>query len=62
MIIPLSAQTAVVVFKNGDRIAGRIVKMEKQRLEIDPPFSDIIKIKWGDVQSITSERPMSVNL
>jgi putative salt-induced outer membrane protein YdiY len=62
MTIPFSVQAAVVVLKNGDRITGRIVKMEKQRLEIDPPFSDIIKIKWEDVQSITSERPMSVKL
>ncbi len=60
--IPFPVQAAVVVLKNGDRITGRIVKMEKQRLEVDPPFSDIIKIKWEDVQSITSERPMSVKL
>ena len=50
--IPLSGHAAVVVLKNGDRITGQIVKMEKERLEIDPPFSDIIKIKWEDVQSI----------
>lgn len=62
LIIPLFVHAAVVVLKNGDRISGRIVKMEKERLEIDPPFSDIIKIKWADVQSITSERPMSVKL
>ena len=62
MTIPLSVQAAVVVLKNGDRITGRIVKMERQRLEIDVSFSDIIKIKWEDVQSITSERPMSVKL
>jgi putative salt-induced outer membrane protein YdiY len=60
--IPFPVQAAVVVLKNGDRISGRIVKMEKQRLEVDAPFSDIIKIKWEDVQSITSERPMSVKL
>jgi putative salt-induced outer membrane protein YdiY len=60
--IPLSVQAAVVVLKNGDRITGRIVKMEYKRLEIDVPFSDIIKIKWEDIQSITSERPMSVKL
>jgi len=60
--IPLSVQAAVVVLKNGDRITGRIVKMENKRLEIDVSFSDIIKIKWEDVQSITSERPMSVKL
>jgi len=59
---PFAAQVAVVVLKNGDRITDRIVKMEKRRLAIDPPFSDILKIKWGDVQSITSERPISVKL
>lgn len=36
--------------------------MENKRLEIDPRYSDIIKIKWEDVQSMTSERPMSVKL
>jgi putative salt-induced outer membrane protein YdiY len=36
--------------------------MEDKRLEIDVSFSDIIKIKWDDIQSITSERPMSVKL
>ncbi len=60
--IPLPVQAAVVVLKNGDRITGRIVKMEKLWLEIDPPFSDIIKIKWEGIQSITSERPMSIKL
>ncbi len=60
--IPFPVQAAVVVLKNGDRITGRIVKMEDKRLEIDVPFSDIIKIKWEDIQSITSERPMSVKL
>jgi putative salt-induced outer membrane protein YdiY len=60
--IPFSVQAAVVVLKNGDRITGRIVKMELKRLEIDVSFSDIINIKWEDVQSITSERPMSIKL
>ncbi len=60
--IPLPVQAAVVVLKNGDRITGRIVKMESKRLEIDVKFSDIIKIKWEDIQSITSERAMSVKL
>jgi putative salt-induced outer membrane protein YdiY len=62
MSTPFSVHAAVVVLKNGDRITGRIVKMENKRLEIDPPYSDIVKIKWEDVQSITSERPMSVKL
>jgi putative salt-induced outer membrane protein YdiY len=60
--IPLPVQAAVVVLKNGDRITGRIVKMESKRLEIDVSFADIINIKWEDVQSITSDDPMSIKL
>jgi putative salt-induced outer membrane protein YdiY len=60
--IPFVAQAAVVVLKNGDRMTGRIVKMENKRLEIDLPSSGIIKIKWEDILSITTERPMSVML
>ena len=62
LLSPCATQAAVVLLKNGDRITGRIVKMDHERLEIDPEFSDIIKIKWDDVQSITSERPMSIKL
>jgi Putative salt-induced outer membrane protein len=60
--MPFSVQAAVVVLKNGDRITGRIIKMQDKRLEVDVSFADIIRIKWEDVQSITSERAMSVKL
>jgi putative salt-induced outer membrane protein YdiY len=36
--------------------------MQSKRLEIDPGYADVMKIKWEDVQSITSDRPMSVKL
>ncbi len=44
--IPYGVQAAVVVLKNGDRMTGRIVKMENMRLEIDLPAAGIIRIKW----------------
>jgi putative salt-induced outer membrane protein YdiY len=62
MAVPFGVQAAVVVLKNGDRMTGRIVKMENMRLEIDLPAAGIIKIKWEEVQSLTTERPMSVQL
>jgi len=62
LVNPSAAEADVVVLKNGDRITGQIIKMEFKRLEIEPPYSDIVKIKWEDVQSITSDRPMSVLL
>jgi putative salt-induced outer membrane protein YdiY len=60
--IPLPAQAAVVVLKNGDRITGRVIKMQDTRLEIDTPSAGIIKIKWEEILSLTTERPMSVKL
>jgi putative salt-induced outer membrane protein YdiY len=60
--LPLPVQADVVVLKNGDRITGKIVKMQDKRLEIDVSFADIIKIKWEDIRNITSERPMSIKL
>jgi putative salt-induced outer membrane protein YdiY len=60
--IPFSVQAAVVVLKNGDRITGRVIKMQDKRLEIDTPSAGIIKIKWEEVQSLTTERPMSIKL
>ena len=60
--IPLPVQAAVVELKNGDRITGRVIKMQDKRLEIDTPSAGIIKIKWEEIQSMTSERPMSIKL
>jgi putative salt-induced outer membrane protein YdiY len=62
LLSPYAAGADVVVLKNGDRITGRIIKMESKRLEIDPGYADIMKIKWEDVRSIVSERPMSIKL
>ena len=60
--IPFPVQAAVVVLKNGDRITGRVIKMQDKRLEIDTPSAGIIKIKWEEIQSMTSERFMSIKL
>ena len=60
--IPFPVQAAVVLLKNGDRITGRVIKMQDKRLEIDTPSAGIIKIKWEEVQSLTTERPMSIKL
>jgi len=62
LMSPCAAEADVVVLKNGDRITGYIIKMENKRLEIDPGYADVMKIKWEDVRSITSERPMLVKL
>jgi putative salt-induced outer membrane protein YdiY len=61
---PSVSNAAVITLKNGDRITGRIVRMQNHVLEIDPYFSgDNLKIDWDKVRSITeSERPLSIKL
>jgi putative salt-induced outer membrane protein YdiY len=62
LMSPSAAEADVVVLKNGDRVTGRIIKMQDKRLEIDPGYADIMKIKWEDIRSITTEIPMSIQL
>jgi putative salt-induced outer membrane protein YdiY len=62
LLCPDAAEADVVVLKNGDRVTGRIIKMQEKRLEIDPGYADIMKIKWEDIRSITTEIPMSIQL
>ena len=58
-----AADAAVVILTNGDRITGKIIKMQDKKLEIDPDqSSDNLTIDWEDVKSITSDEPMAVKL
>jgi len=60
---PSAVEAGVVVLKNGDIIHGLIVKMQDKKLEIDPEYSSVnMIIDWDDVQSVTTERPMSIKL
>jgi hypothetical protein len=62
-LMPCAANAGVVVLKNGDRITGRILKMQNKTLEIDPEYSGTnFTIDWEDVRSISSDRPMSIKL
>jgi len=63
VLIPCLAEATEVILKNGDRITGRIVKMQDKKLEVDVPYSGTnVIIDWEDVQSITTDRPMSIKL
>jgi len=47
----------VLILKNGDRITGKIKKLNNGDLEIDPPYGEnIFIIDWNEVERIESER------
>src|SRR5689334_9884926 len=58
-----AANAAVVILTNGDKLTGKIVKMQDRKLEIDlDKTSDNLTIEWEDVKSITSDEPLSIKL
>lgn len=60
ILIPATAFADVVLLKNGDRVSGKILKMESEQLEIDTAFAGKIRVGWGDIQSVRSDRPLAL--
>jgi putative salt-induced outer membrane protein YdiY len=53
-----SAMADVIFLKNGDRVSGDIITMEDTVLTVDTAYADVIKIDWGDVDGLTSDKPL----
>ena len=50
----------VIYLRSGDRVSGKILRMEDEEVEIDTPFAGKIKVGWNDIQRLTSTRPLSL--
>jgi len=57
-----SAAADEVRLKNGDRITGRVVSMQKKALIIDTTYAGKLTIEWSEVSNLTSEKPITVTL
>jgi len=51
-----------VQMKNGDRMTGRIVKMENKILLFKTSYAGDIPIKWEDVEALKTNSPVQVTL
>ncbi|MFW5488525.1 MAG: DUF481 domain-containing protein [Desulfovibrio sp.] len=60
--IAASADAAMVHMKNGDRLSGEVVKMEKGVLQLATPYAGTIKIQWDQIDSLESEKSLDVYL
>ena len=60
--IPAHVEAAedVIFLKSGDRVSGKILRMEDEQVEIDTPFAGKIKVGWNDIQRLQSTRPLSL--
>lgn len=51
-----------VILKNGDRITGEVIKLEAGRLTIKTPYADDVSIRWEDVDTLSTDEPVSVRV
>jgi putative salt-induced outer membrane protein YdiY len=55
-----SALADEVRMKNGDRITGKIVRMEKEKLALKTDYAGEITLAWSEVASLSVEEPIKV--
>src|SRR5881409_3735035 len=51
-----------VVLKNGDRLTGKIVRMDKSSLDLDTDLLGKISVPWNAVVKIDSDTPVYVSI
>ena len=51
-----------VLLANGDRLSGKIVRKETDRLVLNTPYAGDVNIPWADVKRITTDAPISIYL
>jgi putative salt-induced outer membrane protein YdiY len=59
-LIPLWAD--VISLKNGDRITGKIIKKDGDKLSIKGDLMGDLTVPWDSVTSVTSDQPLTVVL
>ena len=58
----LGAQADEILLKNGDRISGTVLNKSGKLLEVKTDYAEKIVIKWDAVQSLKTDKPLSITL
>lgn len=57
-----AAHADEVILKNGDKISGTVLSKSGSVLEIKTPYADKVVIKWDAIETLNSDKPMTVIL
>src|SRR5580765_1662604 len=57
-----SAFADQIVFKNGDRITGKIVSMDEGKIEIKSAVAGTVKVDLKDVSTFSTDGPIEIHL
>lgn len=65
LLLLFAAQTVyadVLRMRNGDQITGKLIKQQDGIIEFKTPYAGILKINWGDVSEVTTDKPVKLML
>ena len=62
LFLSLSAVADEVRLANGDRISGEVKGKTRSRLIVDTPYAGELSIRWSEVQSLVTSRPIEMLL
>ncbi len=57
-----AAMADLVVLKNGDRLTGKILESDQEKLVIETEFAGTVNVQWAAVDQITSEGNLHLTL
>ncbi len=61
-VCAFTAQADEVLLKNGDKISGTVLNKSGKTLEMKTPYADKVVIKWDAIQTLKSDKPLTVIL
>jgi putative salt-induced outer membrane protein YdiY len=61
-LFAVTAQADEVLLKNGDKISGTVLSKSGSVLEMKTPYADKVVIKWDAIDTLNSDKPMTVIL
>lgn len=61
-LLAVHARADEVVFTNGDKVTGKIVKLDAGKLTIDGTVAGKIDVKWTDIATMSSDEPVTLVL
>ena len=61
-LCPLSGAADEVVVETGDRLTGKVIRLQDKTLTFKTPYAEPVKIKKATVTSIATDEPVAVRL
>lgn len=62
LVNPMSVTADEIVLQNGDRITGKVIRLEGEKLFFETTYAGELTVKWGEVAGLKTDAPVLVVL